>query len=165
MARRKIGDGEVTVINNRAETDMTGNTHEIAMARLDGVQFVHQLQTLRLTDEGVLCARVTVHEDENGTRQYEEEMGDRVLIPADTIIVAIGQGPQAAAIAEAEVKRTNRGLFNVDENGRTTQKGVYAAGDVVTGPRTVVQAVAFSKKVALDIERYCLTETKPYKVT
>ena len=42
-----------------------------------------------------------------------------------------------------------------DENGHTSSPGVFAAGDIVTGPKTVVEAVAFAKKVALEIDRYC----------
>jgi glutamate synthase (NADPH/NADH) small chain len=50
---------------------------------------------------------------------------------------------------------TQRGLLNVDEFGRTSQKGVFAAGDVVTGPKTVIEAVAFAKKASVKIEEYC----------
>ena len=53
------------------------------------------------------------------------------------------------------VSKTHRGLVAADENGHTSSPGVFAAGDIVTGPKTVVEAVAFAKKVALEMDRYC----------
>ncbi|HSV49645.1 MAG TPA: FAD-dependent oxidoreductase, partial [Candidatus Acidoferrales bacterium] len=50
---------------------------------------------------------------------------------------------------------TPRGLLKVDEYGQTSQQGVFAAGDIVTGPKTVIEAVAFAKKAAVKIEEYC----------
>jgi len=47
-----------------------------------------------------------------------------------------------------------KGLVITDESGRTTMEGVFASGDVVTGARTVVEAVAFSKRAAVAIEEY-----------
>lgn len=52
-------------------------------------------------------------------------------------------------------KVTQRGLLEVDEFGSTSQKGVFAAGDIVTGPKTVIEAVALAKKAAVKIEEYC----------
>lgn len=154
MAVRKIGKGEVTIINNRRECDMTGNVREIEMAKIDGVKFVHELQTIKLADEGVLCVAVEVSQSDEGI-SYEEDFSKPVEIEADTIIVAIGQGPQGAVLSKTNVTQTDRGLFQVDENGHTSRDGVFAAGDIVTGPKTVVDAVAFTKKVADEIENYC----------
>lgn len=154
MAVRKIGKGEVKIINNRSECDMTGNIHEIEMAKIDGVIFVHEQQAIKLEEDGVLCAKVEVHRNGNETF-YEEVFSHTEKIEADTIIVAIGQGPQGAVLSKSGISKTQRGLFEVDEKGHTSRKGVFAAGDVVTGPKTVVEAVAFTKKVADEIEHYC----------
>lgn len=156
MAVRKEPLANVTLINNRAECDMTGNIHDINMARVDGVHFLHQLSTVRLKSDSVVCVPVDMIVDENGNRSYEENMAEHTEIPADTIIVAIGQGPQGTALSGTEVDRTARGLVDADDCGHTKIPGIYAAGDIVTGPRTVVEAVAFAKKVADEIERYCL---------
>ena len=155
MAVRKEPLATVTLINNRAECDMTGNRDEIEMARVDGVQFRHQLSTVRLKRDAVVCVPVDVAQNDDGTRTYEENMAEHVVLPADTIILAIGQGPQGSALKGTEVDRTSRGLISADENGRTANPGIFAAGDIVTGPRTVVEAVAFAKKVSDEIERYC----------
>jgi len=156
MAVRMKPGVNVTIINNRREEDMTCNMREVEMAKIDGVQFRHLLSTVRITDEEIICCPVTTTEDENGKINYEEQMNQHENIPADTVIVAIGQGPQAAVLSEAKVERNDKGLVSVDKTGHTNRPGVYAAGDIVTGPRTVVEAVAFTKAVADEIENYCL---------
>ena len=156
MAVRKAPGSSVTVINNRDEDSMTGNPHEIQLAKIDGVSFRHCLSSLRLTEDAVVAAEVDVKTDDEGKKTFEENMEKIVNIPADTIIVAIGQGPQAAVITGTKVERNDTGLVTVDENGHTNRPGVFAAGDIVSGPRTVVEAVAFSQKVADEIVKYCL---------
>lgn len=147
--------GVVTVVNSLPEEEMTGNKHEIAEAIREGMQFVHLLQAVKLEEDGVKCVAVTAEKTESGT-VYEEDFTRVRKIPADSIIVAIGQGPQGAVMADSNVSKTQRGLVEADENGHTSSRGVFAAGDIVTGPKTVVEAVAFAKKVADEIEKYCL---------
>ena len=162
-ARTAIRTGDqvkVTVINNRREQDVTATREEFSMAMAEGVTFMHQLSVLRITDDGVLCAEVEVVEKENGEVVYEENMLSRKMIEADSVILAIGQGPKSAPSGEAQIATTLRGLFAVDENGMTNIPGVFAAGDVVSGPKTVVEAVAYTKKVAEKIEQYCLQKCK-----
>ena len=91
---------------------------------------------------------------ENGM-MYEENMLSRHNIQADTVILAIGQGPADALSEKAQIATTLRGLFVVDENGMTNIPGVFAAGDVVSGPKTVVEAVAHTKRVAEQMVKYC----------
>ena len=61
---------------------------------------------------------------------------------------------------KAQITTTLRGLLAVDENGMTNIPGVFAAGDVVSGPKTVVEAVAHSKKVAEQMAKYCYEKRK-----
>ncbi len=156
IAIRNIGpDGTVTIINSLREEEMTGNKHEIADAVEEGIKFVHLQQTIKLEEDGVKCIAVAAEQTEKGT-VYEEDFTRVRKIPADSILVAIGQGPQGAVTADSNVSKTQRGLVDADENGYTSSRGVFAAGDIVTGPKTVVEAVAFAKKVADEIEKYCL---------
>ncbi|MEE9912373.1 MAG: FAD-dependent oxidoreductase [Deltaproteobacteria bacterium] len=156
IATRNIEPGgTVTVINSLLEEEMTGNKHEIAEAVDEGVKFIHLQQTVKLEEDGVKCVAVTAEKTDTRT-VYEEDFSRVRIIPADAIIVAIGQGPQGAVITESSVSKTQRGLVEADANGHTSSRGVFAAGDIVTGPKTVVEAVAFAKKVADEIEKYCL---------
>lgn len=160
MAVRKNPGVSVTLVSRSIDEDMSGNRKEIEMAKVDGVKFMYLLSAVRFTEDKVIFVKVDMTEDEEGRRSYEESMTERMEIPADSVIVAIGQGPQGAAVSESDVDRTQRGLLDADESGRTNMEGVFAAGDVVTGPRTVVEAVAFSKNVADAIEQYCMSEAK-----
>lgn len=147
--------GKVTILNNRREQDMTGNINEIKDAIAEGVRFQHLLQAVKIDDGYIQCVEVVPQEGETGIL-YEEEFTKPVKVEADMVIIAIGQGPQGAVVAESTVEKTKRGLLDVDENGRTSTPGVFAAGDIVTGPKTVVEAVAFTKKVVEEIKRYIL---------
>ncbi len=156
MAIRNIGPGgTVTIVNSLPEEEMTGNRREIAEAVDEGVRFIHLQQTIKLEEDGVKCVAVQVKESEQGNT-YEEDFTRVRKISADSILVAIGQGPQGAVTADSSVSKTICGLVDADENGYTSSKGVFAAGDIVTGPKSVVEAVAFAKKVAGEIEKYCL---------
>ena len=71
------------------------------------------------------------------------------------MIIAISQGPKDKLIMSTEhLEGTSKGLLITDENGMTTVEGVFAAGDVVTGPLTVVHAADAAKKAAEAMIRY-----------
>lgn len=155
-ALRSGNDVQVTVINNRREQDVTATQEEVSAAVEEGAVLIHLLSALRITDDGIICAEVEVTEKEGGEVVYEENMLTRQFIEADSVILAIGQGPKSAPSGNTQIATTLRGHFLVDENGMTNIPGVFAAGDVVSGPKTVVEAVAYTKKVAEKLEKYCL---------
>ena len=151
--RRERSD--VTILHYKGEDEMTANKVEIEMARIDGVKFLHHCQAIRITEGAVTCVPVQRIAGEAGEEFFEEDFLSPFDVEADSVIIAIGQGPGADIFSGSTVARSQRGLLNVDEFGRTSQKGVFAAGDIVTGPKTVVEAVAFAKIVADQIEEYC----------
>ncbi|MBQ9414105.1 MAG: FAD-dependent oxidoreductase [Clostridia bacterium] len=143
----------VTILHFMGEDDMTANREEIEMAQIEGVEFIHYAQAVRIQENAVRCVRVKRIEDEAGNVRFEEDYTDVFDVPADSVIIAIGQGP-GADMQVAGVKLTQRGLLDVNEWGETDTPGVYAAGDIVSGPRTVIEAVAFTKKVFQRMETY-----------
>ena len=149
----RCGCSGVTILHYMGKDDMTANRDEIEMAELDGVEFIHNVQAVRITDDFVRCVHVNRIENEDGSLSFEEDYNDLTDIPADSVIIAIGQGP-GADLRTSGVKFTQRGLFEVNEWGETTIPGVFAAGDIVSGPKTVVEAVAFTKKVFGRMEEY-----------
>lgn len=153
-AVRQEGVEKVILINNRREEDVTATKIEYAETLEDGVECKHLMSVLRITEEGLIAVDVNPISTENGI-VYEEDMLSRHNIQVDTVILAIGQGPAGALSEKAEIETTLRGLFVVDENGMTNIPGVFAAGDVVSGPKTVVEAVAHTKKVAEQMIKYC----------
>ena len=96
---------------------------------------------------------VDVREDENG--EFIEAPGTEKLYPADSVIVSISQGPRNRIVSTTKgIDTDRRGLLVTDEEGHTTRPGVFASGDVVLGAKTVVQAVAYSKRVAEAMHSY-----------
>lgn len=149
---------QVTILHFMGEEDMTANKTEVEMARIDGVDFIHHCQAIRITDSAVTCVKVEKSVAEDGSVSFEEDFLSSFEVQADSVIIAIGQGPGADVVSGGSVQVSQRGLMQVDEFGRTSQQGVFAAGDIVTGPRTVIEAVAFAKKAANMIGEYCSTK-------
>lgn len=149
----RCGCSEVKILHFMGEENMTANHDEVEMAEIDGVEFIHYAQTIRIMEDAVRCARVKRIEKADGSVSFEEDYDDIFDVPADSVIIAIGQGP-SADIRTAGIELTQRGLFEVNEWGETNTPGVFAAGDIVSGPRTVIEAVAFTKKVFTRMEEY-----------
>lgn len=153
-AKRQAGVEKVILLNNRREEDVTATKIEYTETLAEGVECMHLMSVLRITEDGLVAVDVDAIPGENGV-QYEENMLSSHIIEADSVILAIGQGPASALSEKAQIATTLRGLFVVDENGMTNIPGVFAAGDVVSGPKTVVEAVAHTKKVAEQMINYC----------
>ena len=82
--------------------------------------------------------------------------GSEKLMEADSVIIAISQNPKNNIVSNTENLDTNKyGLLITDDCGHTTREGVFASGDVVTGAKTVVEAVENAKNVAEAIDEYC----------
>lgn len=150
---------QVTILHYKGEEEMTANKAEVEMALIDGVNFLHHCQVIRIADSHVKYVRVEKIVADDGTVSFEEDLQAIYLVDADSVIIAIGQGPGSDAVSIDSLKISDRGLYDVDEFGTTSQEGVFAAGDVVTGPRTVVEAVVFAKKTAEKIDEFCRTKS------
>jgi glutamate synthase (NADPH) small chain len=146
---------EVTVLNYKGAEEVSADKSEVEMALIDGVKMLHHCQAVRIADGFVKCVKVEKIVAEDGAVRFNEDFKFSFEVPADSVIVAIGQGPGADVVNVGSAKVTQRGLLQVDEFGRTSEKGVFAAGDIVTGPKTVVEAVALAKKASAKIEEYC----------
>ena len=126
---------------------------EIELAKLEGAEFRTGMQIVRITPEGPVFRRTQL--DENGNIVALAE--DEILEPADFTVIAASQGPKSKLINTTEgLEGTEKGLLKVDAEGRTTVPGVFAAGDVVHGGRTVVEAVAGAKITAQVMEEYMM---------
>lgn len=92
---------------------------------------------------------------ENEDGSFTEISGSDTLVPADSVIISIGQGSQNVIVnTTTGLEASARGLLIADEQGRTSRPGIFASGDVVKGARTVVEAVAYSKNVAEAMHAY-----------
>lgn len=127
---------------------------EVEYAKLDGVEFEYLQTTIEIRDEGAIICDVEWTED--GKLVKKEETAR--LVPADSIIISISQGPQDRIVnRDKELQVDDRGLLKTDANGETTMPGIFASGDVVTGAKTVVEAVKYSKMIADAMDEYVKT--------
>ncbi|ARU48861.1 Glutamate synthase [NADPH] small chain [Sulfurospirillum diekertiae] len=144
VARTAVRHGarEVIIMYRKGMENIPASHHEVECAKIDGVKFDLYKQPIEITEKGVIYSST-------------DESGEEGLLEADSILVAISQNPKDNIVQTAkQIEVDGKGLVVTDECGRTTMEGVFASGDVVTGARTVVEAVAFSKRVAVAIEEY-----------
>ena len=151
VARTALRHGSRDVTCFSLTQKVVASEHEFSYAALEGVKFAYNRKPVEITDEGVIFR--DLHEDENGTLTEIEDSD--TLVPADSIMISISQGPQNTIVnTTTGLNATSKGLLEADDCGRTSRPGVFASGDVVNGARTVVEAVAYSKRVAEAMHAY-----------
>ena len=154
VARTALRKGarEVTVYTHSEK--VRASVREVEYAQIDGVNFEYCKSPIELTDKGPIFADIIINED--GEKMVQA--GTEKLYPADTTFIAVSQGPKDKIVSTTQgIDVNQRGLITVDENGKTTRNGIFAAGDVVNGAKTVVEAVKFSKAVADAMDEYMQT--------
>ena len=130
---------------------LAASVTEVESAKYDGVEFVKGVEPLEITDEGVIF--IQVEKDGEGRTKHIE--GTEKLYPAASTIIAVSQGPRDRIVSTTTgLDVTDKGLLVTNTYGKTTRDGIFAAGDVVRGARTVVEAVNYSKQVADAMDDY-----------
>lgn len=152
---KRSGSENVTVFYRRGMDEMTATKAEIHEAIEDGVQFDCYKIPLEITDEGVVFIKTHLVTQGDGSITLENIPNSEELFPCDSVIIAISQVPQTNIVATSPGLQTKYGLLITDDKGHTTKPGVFACGDVVSGARTVIEAVVHAKLVAQGIDDYC----------
>ena len=151
VARTAIRNGASEVTCFSIDEKVAASDYEFKYAKLEGVRFEYGLKPVEILDNGVIFRKVTQNED--GT--YTETDGEDMFCPSSSVVIAISQGPRNVIVSSTTGLNVNkRGLLDADECGNTTRQGVFASGDVVSGARSVVEAVARSKVVAEAMHNY-----------
>ena len=150
-ARTAIRKGARHVVCVARGNTIGASQYETSYAKLEGVDFLMNKATLEIRDDGVVLADNQKRED--GSTVTVE--GTEKLYPCDSVIIAVSQGAESNLVQITRgIDTTGKGLLAVDEDGRTSRPGVFAAGDAVNGARTVVEAVANGKRVAEAMHAY-----------
>ncbi|MBI9012186.1 MAG: NAD(P)-dependent oxidoreductase [Clostridiales bacterium] len=151
VARTAVRRGakEVVILYRKGKEDMPASPHEIMYAELDGVHFEMYKQPLEIDDTGIWYEEMKQVGAEwivdSKAKHYESE----------AIIIAVSQAPRSNIVSRSKGIDVNKyGFVVTDNKGNTTLEGVFASGDVVTGAKTVVEAVKYSKVVAKTMETY-----------
>ena len=145
VARTALRNGAQKVSLYARGKNIAASSHEVSYAKLDGAEFVFGMEIDSINEEGPVFKKSILDED-GKVVGYEEEL---IQVEADSTIISISQGPRKKLIRTTlGLEGSERGLLVVDENYMTTRPGVFAAGDVITGSKTVVHAVEGAKKAA-----------------
>ncbi|MGL6115381.1 MAG: NAD(P)-dependent oxidoreductase [Cetobacterium sp.] len=152
----KRSGSNVTIVYRRGFEHMPATQKEIEEAKEDGVNFILYNSPLEILENGMKFIKTEAYLNENGEKSLREIPGSENIISCDSIIIAVSQSPKNNIVSKTTDIEINRwGLIVTDEVGHTTKKGVFAGGDVVTGAKTVVEAVNKAKKVAESIIEFC----------
>jgi len=150
VARTAIRHGVRDVKIYSVTEEPVASKEEVDLAKLDGAQFVFKKTAVRILDDGIIESDVKM---EDGKIVPIE--GTENFVPCSHVIICISQIPKDKLInRDHDLKATARGTLLTDESGETTMEGVFASGDVVTGAKTVVEAVQRSKQIADDMDVY-----------
>ncbi len=158
----RLGAGEVVVYYRRTREEMPVSDHEYKEALDEGVRFQFLTSPTRIVSEnwnvtGMECIRMRLGEpDATGRRRPVPIEGSEFFVPADAVIPAVGQAPDLSFLpADMKLELARWGALKVNANTLSTNiPWIFAGGDFVTGPSTVVQAIAAGRRGAIAIDKY-----------
>ncbi|MBN8547547.1 MAG: NADPH-dependent glutamate synthase [Ignavibacteria bacterium] len=160
---KRLGAGSASIIYRRSEVEMPARIEEVHHAKEEGIQFVMLTNPLEFLGDdagwlhGVKLQKMELGEpDASGRRRPVPVPGSEYVMPIDMAVIAIGNGSNPI------IKKTTPDIdFNkwgnilVDEaTMKTSKKGVFAGGDIVTGGATVILAMGAGRKAATAIDEY-----------
>lgn len=166
VARTALRNGtrEVFIMYRSGEETMSAESAEIEYAKFDGVMFEFYKQPLEIVDEGIIYQETRLDIDDQGKTSLHLIEDTKNLFKSDSIIIAVSQGPREIIVNTTKgIEVDHKGLITTDKLGLTTREGVFASGDVVTGAKTVVEAVRLSKIVADAIDDYVCSKQDEVK--
>ena len=151
VARTALRHGAQNVTLYARSKRIAASENEMEYARLDGAEFVFGKAIEKITEQGPVF-KTAIFDENDKVIGYEEELDQ---VHADSTILAVSQAPKNKLIMTTEgLEGNERGLLITDDHGQTTCPGVFAAGDVVHGSRTVVSAAEEAKRAAYAMMAY-----------
>jgi len=170
----RLGADEVFIVYRRSREEMPADVQEIEEAEHEGVKITYLVAPTRIiTGNGMVhaleCQRMRLGEfDASGRRRPVPIEGSEFVLNVDTVIAAIGQSPDLSFLPpDSGFEITPGQTFVVHPVTLATNKpGIFAGGDTVTGPATVIEAMAAGEKAAISIDKYIrgksMTEDRLY---
>jgi len=158
----RLGAEEVFIIYRRSRREMPANEEEVKEADKEGIKIHFLAAPTKILGKdgkvaGMECVNMELGEpDASGRRRPIPVQGSQFTIDLDMVIMAIGQTTDVSFLnKEKQFELTKWGTFKVDPDTlQTNISGIFAGGDVVTGPATVIEAIAAGKEAAESIDRY-----------
>ena len=158
----RSGSSKPFIIYRRSEAEMPANEEEIHECREEGIEIMTLTNPVRVVGEngrvtGVECVKMELGEpDASGRRRPVPVKGSEFIIEVDAVVPAIGQESDWACLTEeCACRLTDWGTMSVDPvTLQTGDADIFAGGDAVTGPKTVIDAIGAGKQAAISIGRF-----------
>jgi NADPH-dependent glutamate synthase beta subunit-like oxidoreductase len=161
----RLGASKVSIVYRRRKADMTALEEEVVGAEAEGCDVLELMSPVRIKKDeegnaiGLVVKPQMISKVSHGRPAPKAASKDEVLLESDLIVVAIGQGIETKSFEEHGIK-VQRGVISALNTGNITpqegemSEGVFAGGDCVTGPATVIKAIAAGKVAAANIDEY-----------
>jgi heterodisulfide reductase subunit A len=159
----RLGAEEVSIVYRRSKEEMPADEEEFRAATEEGVtvQYLTLPTKFHAGDDGsvksMTCIRMELGEpDESGRRRPVPIEGSEFKMDADNVFLAIGLVPATDYFAGSEDLKLDKWDAPVVKEGswETSVPGVFAAGDLITGPRSIVEAMRWARQVALGVDKF-----------
>lgn len=157
----RTGAKEVTIIYRRSRDEMPAYEEDVEEAEAEGIKFQFLSAPTEVVSKdketiSLRCIKMELGEpDASGRKRPIPIQGSDFFVEVNNVISAIGQTPDLSSLEGMGIETTPRGTIQVDPiSFQTSQKGIFAGGDAVTGPAIAIDAVAAGKEVAISIDRY-----------
>jgi len=158
----RLGTAKVTCVYRRRQEDMTAQQEEVEGAIAEGAEVLtlHAPVKIEANEAGHVAAlwaqpQIIGEIDKQGRPRPNTAAVEPLRIPADVIIVAIGQGIETHGFEQVGIKIQRGGTLAANTSTQIPDmEGVFAGGDCVTGPATVIRAIAAGKAAAANIDEY-----------
>jgi len=158
---KRLGAKNVSIVYRRSEQEMPARAEEIENAKEEGIIFKLLTNPAKIFGkEGWVKEMECIKNelgppDDSGRRRPVPMKGSEYIMPTDTIIVAIGQGPNPLLLNTIQGLELNKwGNIVADKTGKTSIEDIFAGGDIVTGAATVILAMGAGKQTAKTIDLY-----------
>ena len=158
----RMGAKDVSIVYRRTRDEMPANDEEIEEAEHEKIKLLYLVAPTRIIAEngkvkGLECQRMELGDfDASGRRRPVPVKGSEFVMEVDAVIPAIGYVPDLSCLPQDDgFKTTRAGMLSADPITLGTHlPGVFAGGDAVTGPSTIVEAMASGYRAALSIDKY-----------
>ncbi|MFI3162976.1 MAG: NAD(P)-dependent oxidoreductase [Bacillota bacterium] len=152
---KRYGASEVSILYRGSVDQMSATKHEIHGAKDDGIEFIFNRAPMEITEKGMYVQTTQQEEMEDGRLKLTPVENSKEFLEFDNILIAVSQSAANNIVSNTKGLETKYGLLVTDQFASTTRPGVFATGDVVSGAKTVVLAVANAKIAVEGIERFC----------
>jgi NADPH-dependent glutamate synthase beta subunit-like oxidoreductase/coenzyme F420-reducing hydrogenase delta subunit/NAD-dependent dihydropyrimidine dehydrogenase PreA subunit len=164
-AARRLGASQVTILYRRSEDELLAGSEEIEAARREGIDFEFLIAPTRVhLVDGSFAGLVGIdvglrHREADGRRRPVSIPGTEKVYEADRVLAAVGQEVDLGFLPSRHLTDLvdDRRLKVDAATGQSRVRGLFAAGDMVHGPSTVIDAIADGHRVASGVSRYLLT--------